>query len=1431
MSAHRILAAGIACLLLTAANLRAQTWDAGGAAGGSLLWSAGTNWDTNVAPVNNGTATVVFGGTLDLAPDMDANWSINSLAFNNTAGAFTLGSVGGFTLTIGSGGIVNNDTQLQTINNAIALGASHTWSATSGALVVGGAVALGSNTLTFNAASGTSTVTGQVSGTGGLTKNGTATLTIGGNGDNAYTGATTVNAGTLNLNKTVGTATTGPLIIGDGAGSDTVTLLASNQISNAGAVTVNDSGVFNVGGFTEAILTLTINGGSTDIGTGTLNLGTSLILTAGNVSSSGAGQLVLTGLLTTNAAATSATISGNVNLGASIRSFTIAEGAAANDLDLTAVVSNGGINKLGTGTLRLEGNNTFALGQNVTQGTIFVASNTAAGTGTIALSGGTISSDATFTLANALTINGNSTANDITLAGAATLVGNRTLTVSFGTAVLGGAIGGDVTTNTFTKAGSGVLLFNGTTANTYTGVTTVSDGTLAMGKSPSVTAIAGDLVIGSGAGVDTVFHVSSNQIADTSTVTINSSGQLFLGTQSDAIASLVLAGGAASTSTGTLTLLGNITTNASTTGAIVNGNLNLGGPNRTISVADGTVFLDLDVSAVVTNGGITKTGDGLLRLSGSTPNALVSTSVNEGTLLLSKTVANGAINGDLVIGSGTGTDIVQLGASDQIADGTSPIINTTGQLLLNGFNETIGGLTMTGGLVSTGSGKLTLGGNVVTNPSVLVATISGNLSLGGGTRTFNVVDGIAATDLDITAVASNGGVIKNGSGTLAISGVFSTGVTLDDGALIGNIVIQSDSSFTQNGGDFSGTVTNQGGFLPNAGNFNGSLINQANVDLSKTFTAGGGIENSGTLSVFSGVTLTANGTGFVNVGALTVINGTLAGTSVKNDFGGQMTARGTVNTVFTNNGALDLTGLLTLGAASSNAGIVTIASTESLRANAAFSNTGQILLSGGAISGTGTVTNDAGGVIEGRGAVAAAMGSNSGLVHASGLLTLSNLAANAASGELRIDAGQQLNVTSGFTNSGLISLRGADAMLGGGTISNTGLIEGRGRITNVMFNLGVIRSSGTLVLAGPVSGNGVPVSNSIRYEVPIGTEILATGGILSNVGVIAIDGGRFEVGSTSMTNLGIITGHGILATPALFNFGAVTLTGGNTTIHGDVTNSATKLFRVDGGSALFTGNFVNNGTFKNTDAKVTFAGTYTENGTFISDPADNYFTDLHIGPTGALVGGLGDRFIIGNSLNGASTQSSLWETSAAELRFAGSATHSLSVFADDLGASYRGYEENFSWGILSLGGGESLVLDESSAPGGVIYTGVLSLTGGLAQINSITGPGTIYYDQYDDANDYLDGGTYSLSGGGTITPIVVDLRITSITRNSSGHITLACVGAPGRTNRIEAVTSLNQKPVPWATVATIPAAEDGTFSFTDTSAPAFQTRLYRIAYP
>src|SRR6266581_2592960 len=156
----------ISILLVAAQGVFAQTWNGGGA---NDNWSTIANWIGSTPPANNGTASVFFGGTARLTPNVDAAWSINSLTFNNTSGLF---AISGSAITIGAGGITNNDADLQTINNSIILSAPQTWNATAGPLSFGSAMNLNGNLLIFNAATGASVHTGSITGAGGFTKAG-----------------------------------------------------------------------------------------------------------------------------------------------------------------------------------------------------------------------------------------------------------------------------------------------------------------------------------------------------------------------------------------------------------------------------------------------------------------------------------------------------------------------------------------------------------------------------------------------------------------------------------------------------------------------------------------------------------------------------------------------------------------------------------------------------------------------------------------------------------------------------------------------------------------------------------------------------------------------------------------------------------------------------------------------------------------------------------------------------------------------------------------------------------------------------------------------------------------------------------------------------------------------------------------------------------
>jgi T5SS/PEP-CTERM-associated repeat protein len=189
-----------------------RAWDGGGA---NNDWATDNNWDLNVEPLNNGTANLVFAGNVRLTPSVDTAWSVASITFNNTAGAFTITGPQG--VTIAAGGIVNNDTQTQTITAAITLSANESFNAAAGDLSISN-VALAAHTLTLTGANDIALA--GASGTGTIDKNNAGTLDITGA---LGTGGVTLDANTGMTNITV-SEKLAALNIANGA---TVTLTAT----------------------------------------------------------------------------------------------------------------------------------------------------------------------------------------------------------------------------------------------------------------------------------------------------------------------------------------------------------------------------------------------------------------------------------------------------------------------------------------------------------------------------------------------------------------------------------------------------------------------------------------------------------------------------------------------------------------------------------------------------------------------------------------------------------------------------------------------------------------------------------------------------------------------------------------------------------------------------------------------------------------------------------------------------------------------------------------------------------------------------------------------------------------------------------------------------------------------------------------------------
>jgi autotransporter-associated beta strand protein/T5SS/PEP-CTERM-associated repeat protein len=210
---------GLGTTILTAANtysggtvinngVLAVAADANlGAATGGLSFGGGTLQFLSGFTSNRAVTLNTGGGTVD------TNGNSATLGGSiSGSGAFT--KIGGGTLTLSgtssySGATAVNAGTLQAgAVNTFAPGSAFTvasgatlnlasFNQTIGSLAGAGSVALGSATLTSGTDNTSTTFSGTISGTGGLTKIGSGTLTL--SGANSYSGGTTLAAGTLSL--------------------------------------------------------------------------------------------------------------------------------------------------------------------------------------------------------------------------------------------------------------------------------------------------------------------------------------------------------------------------------------------------------------------------------------------------------------------------------------------------------------------------------------------------------------------------------------------------------------------------------------------------------------------------------------------------------------------------------------------------------------------------------------------------------------------------------------------------------------------------------------------------------------------------------------------------------------------------------------------------------------------------------------------------------------------------------------------------------------------------------------------------------------------------------------------------------------------------------------------------------------------------------
>ncbi|MGC3968033.1 MAG: autotransporter-associated beta strand repeat-containing protein [Pirellulales bacterium] len=364
-----------------------------------------------------------------------------------------------------------------------------------------------------------------------------------------------------------------------------------------------------------------------------------------------------------------------------------------------------GLNKLGTGVLRLTNNsNSFTGTTTLTGGTLRVTQGGALGSSTLSFVGGAFQGEsAPLTITNAISLTGGSG----TISGSTNLTfsgnishggGNRTLTISnTGTTTFTGSTltltnsgtartmtvsvtGGTTTINnqivngsgtgTFTKSGAGILIL-GNANNSYTGVTSTSGGALQItsftnsGSNSSIGA-GTTLNIGSGGTSGTLLYVGSG---NTSNRTINMNGST---------------GGTVINSSGTGTLqLSSLTVNNTSS----NKTLTLTGTNTDAN----TISAAIPNSAGGGTVAINKTGAGLWILSGANTNTGTTTVNGIGGILRFIGVgklSTGALNvraGTLDIAGTVDHAVGKITIAGTVAGATATIAIASGRTLtMNG---------------------------------------------------------------------------------------------------------------------------------------------------------------------------------------------------------------------------------------------------------------------------------------------------------------------------------------------------------------------------------------------------------------------------------------------------------------------------------------------------------------------------------------------------------------------------------------------------------------------------------------------------------------------------------------------------------------------------------------------------------------------------
>ncbi len=1292
-------------------------------AAGGVTINGGTLEHLASNQINNSAAvTLSSGGT----------WNLGT--FNETIGSFTFS---GGTLTQSSGTLTlsGTGTSLTMGNNATIPGrlvfsaaGNVTYNGTTATATISGDVDIGTNLgHTFTIGNGSANpdmvISGAISsgGSGGqIDKNGTGTLQFAGTTPNTYPNATNINAGTLQLNKTPGVNA----IAGGNATINGGTLqhLASNQM-NGHSLTCS-AGTWNLGTFDESLTTFTFNNGTLTQSTGVLTLtaGASTALTM-RASVTIPGPLVFSSSGNINAAdATgSPTINGTVDFGISIHTITVTSSPVT--LTIANVISGSGtITKAGAGVLRLTAANTHSGNTTINAGTLsLTGSGIVSTTGTVSLTAassvfdisgitpagitigaltftnGTLTQGGkSLTLSSsgtALTLgNGRSVAGPIAFSAAGSVLYNGTTTVatisntvdlgSFAhTFNIGSAltpaltISGVMSNGSITKTGTGTLQLQA--ANTYSGGTTINAGALALSTSGTLSS-TGAVTLGGG-----TFDISAITPASTTigSLVFNSGTLTQVGktlTLSGAGAG-VLTMGDSTTISGPIAFsaAGDVLYNGSTTVATISSTVDLGGFGHTFDIGS-SLTPAMNISGVMSNGSITKTGIGILQLQAANTYS-GGTTINAGTLSLS-TSGTLASAGAVTLGGGT-FDISAI----------TPASTTIGSLVFNSGTLTQSGKTLT--LSGAGAGVLTMGdnttisgpiafsaaGDVLYNGTTTVATISNTVDLGSFGHTFDIGSSLTPAMI-VSGVMSNGSITKTGIGTLELqaANTYSGGTTINAGTLkltgsgslasAGSVSVNSSSSvFDISGITSSTTIGDLSGVTSSSVALGAKTLTFGTATASTTFagvisgTNGIAVKTGSGTAVFTGTNTYTGGT-IINSGTLSLsTSGTLASTGDVNISAGTFDISG-ITPSSTTIGSLTFSiGTLTQGGktlilSGTGAGILTMGDSTTISGPITFSAAGDVLYNGAMNVATISGAVDLGsfshifninqGLDTPDMTVSGILSGSGGAITKTGTGTLQLQAANTYSGGTTINAGTlSLSGSGSLASTGAVSVNSATSVFDiSGVTSSTTIGDLSGVATSSVtlgtktLTFGTATTSTTF--AGSISDSGAVIKAGSGTAVFTGTNTY-TGGTTINAGTLSLSGSGslastgsvsvnnsssvFDIsGITSSTTIGDLSG----VASSSVTLGAKTLTFGtataSTTFAGVISGTNGIAVKTGSGTAVFTGTNTYTGgtTINDGTLSLSGSGTLDATGSVNVNSGTSVFNITAITPTGTTIGDL-----------------------------------------------------------------------------------------------------------------------------------------------------------------------------------------------------------------